>query len=281
MRWLAGLIDPIGRLALDDVTRYWTVAERGTRLDPVHRHCLLLESSGVRRDRCGAAGAHNRALSPPAARGPRLRAPSKPRSRPAAAVRTRRVPVASSGGAGIWAQFVSCARLEIARHPAQLDIPGLACAGGRRRAWSSLMNLGESLRHAAAADDASSSSRRWRHACVFVAADPGGPVQRRDRVARAGGQHRRDHRRDTGAELCLSGCQARGGRADAVRHSWRGNGRRASPISSPKASPASISHFYLVNLFVLRRPADGDVRRAGDLRPGAGEPEISSASWSS
>jgi ABC-2 type transport system permease protein len=112
MRWLAGLIDPIGRFALDDVTRYWTLAERGTRLIPFTGVLAL------NRLVCVGIGAALLALSivlyrrrAPAGRAaPTVEAPA--RSAAPAAARTRRVPVAASGSAGIWAQFMSCVRQE-------------------------------------------------------------------------------------------------------------------------------------------------------------------------
>ena len=242
----------------------------------IHRHPGA-ESSGVRRDRCGAAGAIDRALSPPDARGPRA-ARRRSRSKigddrshapgPGCVLRRRR----HLGAIHV----VHTAR--DARHPAQLDVPGPACAGG---GWVH-SHLGEprrKLRHAAAADDA------YRRQCadagfLFVAAGPGGPVQHRDRMARAAGRHRRDRRRDTGAELCLSGREARGGHADGARHSRRGNGRRDRLSARQRRHP---HRFPLLPCQFVRsaRPADGDDRRPGDLRAGAGEPEICRPSWSS
>jgi ABC-2 type transport system permease protein len=110
MRWLASLIDPIGRFAIEDVTRYWTLAERGTQFIPFTGVLAL------NRLVCVGIGAALLALSmalyrrrAPAGRPPRA---IEAASRSATTVRTRRVPVASSGGAGIWAQFISCVRQE-------------------------------------------------------------------------------------------------------------------------------------------------------------------------
>lgn len=110
MRWLASLVDPIGRFAVDELTRYWTVAERGTRLVPLTG--LLAQN----RLACVGIGAALLALTialyPRRLPAGRLARAVEAASRPAPAVRTRRVPVASSGGAGMWAQFMSCARHE-------------------------------------------------------------------------------------------------------------------------------------------------------------------------
>ncbi len=141
MRWLASLIDPIGRFAIDEVTRYWTPAERGTRL--VSFAGLLAQN----RLACIAIGSALLALSiafyrrrAPAVRVPRT---VEAASRSAPTVRTRRVPVASSGGAGIWAQFMSCARQEtraILRSWSFLALLVLGVAG----CIAFLVNLGES-----------------------------------------------------------------------------------------------------------------------------------------
>ena len=141
MRWFVGMIDPIGRFAFDNVTRYWTVAERGTQLIP------FTGTFALNRLVCVGIGAALLALSMALYRR-RLPAGRVPRAleaapRPAAAVRTRRVPVASSGGAGIWAQFVACARFEtraILRSWTFLALLVLGVAG----CVIVLMNLGES-----------------------------------------------------------------------------------------------------------------------------------------
>ena len=110
MRWLAGLIDPLGRFAFDDVTRYWTPSERGTRLIPFTGTLALnrLVCVGISASLLALAIAlYRRRL--PAGRPARA---VEAAARRAVAVRTRRVPVVSSDGAGLWAQFTSCVRQE-------------------------------------------------------------------------------------------------------------------------------------------------------------------------
>ena len=270
MRWLAGLIDPIGRFALDDVTRYWTLAERGTRLIP------FTGTLALNRLVCVGIGAALLALAIAlyrrrAARGPRC---ARRRSR------------SKTGGGRSHAPRPGCVlrrrghlgaihvvrATRDARHPAQLDVPGPAGAGGGRvhsrfdeprpKVYGTpLLPMTHIVVKCAGAR------------LPLVAAGSGGPVQHRDRMARAAGRHRRDRRRDTGAELCLSGREARGGHADGARHYWRGNGRRdclsARQRRHPHRPPLLPCQFVRA-----ARPADGDDRRPGDLRAGAGEPEI-------
>ena len=112
MRWLVSRIDPVGRLALDDTTRYWTVAERGTRLIPftgtLALNCLMCVGMGAAL--LAIAIVLYRRRLPAGRPAPVVEAASAPK--PATTVRTRRVPVVSIGGGSIWAQFISCARLE-------------------------------------------------------------------------------------------------------------------------------------------------------------------------
>lgn len=141
MRWFAGLIDPIGGYAVGDTTRYWTVAERGTRLIP------FTGTLAINRLVCVGMGAALLALSIalyrrrlPAGRAPRA---VEAAARRASAVRTRRVPIASSGGAGTWAQFMSCVRQEtraMLRSWTFLALLALGVAGY----VAILVNLGES-----------------------------------------------------------------------------------------------------------------------------------------
>ena len=174
--------------------------QRGTRLIPFTGVLAL------NRLVCVGIGAALLALSitlyrrrAPAGRAPRA---VEAAARRAATVRTRRIPVASAGGAGIWAQFMSCVRQETRAILRSWSVSGPACAGG---SWvhSRLGVRRRKLRHAVAADDA--YRRQYADAgYLFVAAGPGGAVQHRDRMARAAGRHRRDRRCDTGAEALSS-----------------------------------------------------------------------------
>jgi ABC-2 type transport system permease protein len=140
LRLLAGLIDPIGGYAVTAVTGYWTPAESATRLVPFTGVLAL------NRLACIAGGAALLALCiafyrrrTPAPRAFRV-VEATPKLK--GALRTRRVPVAAYGGAGIWAQFISCARLEtrvILRSWSFLVLLALAVAGS----VFSLVNLGE------------------------------------------------------------------------------------------------------------------------------------------
>jgi ABC-2 type transport system permease protein len=134
LRPFASLFDPMGGRALGDVTRYWTVSERATRLIPFEGvlawNRLLWIGIGAALLAFSVARFRSRL---PAARPARTPATA---SKPTAAFRARRLPTASYGGAGVWSQLALRTRHE-ARSVlrgwsflALLVLTALTCLGG-------------------------------------------------------------------------------------------------------------------------------------------------------
>jgi ABC-2 type transport system permease protein len=134
LRPFASLFDPMGGQALGDVTRYWTMSERATRLIPFEGilvwNRLLWVGIGAALLAFSVARFHSRS---PAARPERIPA-AAPKS--SAAFRVRRLPAASYGGAGVWSQLALRMRHEVRSvlrswsFLALLGLTALTCLGG-------------------------------------------------------------------------------------------------------------------------------------------------------